>query len=83
MRSKNRASEAAGPEQATGAQQLILGGGRRCRTGDKLHTLSLSLGEMTRPSCTASLPAQKCQLGAARVLFAFKSAITWDQLFQY
>lgn len=53
VRSKNRASEAAGPEQATGAQQLILGGSRRCRTGDEAaHPPSFLRGK--RPA----LPAQ-------------------------
>ena len=65
VRSKNRASEAAGPEQATGAQQVILGSGGRHRTGDKLHTLPLSLGGNdlpflhSRPSST-EMPAGGC-----------------------
>lgn len=65
MRSKNKASEAAGPEQATGALQLPLGVGGDAGQETKLHALPLSLGGNDPPflrsqPSTTEMPAGRC-----------------------
>lgn len=85
MRNKDSATEARGTEQAHGKQSLILQLG-----GDKrVSKLPKSLKAPLVPPRDKAFPPQtallcrKCQLGAARVLFAFTFSITWYQLFQY